>query len=440
MKKLALHWQIIIGMVAGVLVGLLAGATGFTSFTKIWIGPFGTIFINLLKLIAVPLVLVSLIVGMSNLKDISRLSRMGSKTFVLFLLTTFLSITIGLLTVNIINPGHSFSPEKREELKNLYSSNVEERSVMAQDFQSKGPLQFLVDAVPENLFLSLGDNKRMLQVIFFALLFGISMIMLPENQTGAIKKFFNEANEVVLKMVDLIMKFAPYGVFALMAAMVADFSQSGQGGVLELFQALGLYSFSVIFGLFVMLLVAYPAMLKGFTKIPVKKFYQDILPAQMLGFSTSSSAAALPVTMKVCEEKLGLKEEVTSFCLPIGATVNMDGTSLYQAVAAVFIAQAFGVELSLGQQLTIVVMATLASIGAAPVPGAGMVMLIVILQSVGLNAEGLGLIFAVDRILDMFRTVVNITSNATVAAVVDSMENKALLATKKKAEKVAVHS
>jgi Na+/H+-dicarboxylate symporter len=422
MKKLALHWQIIIGMIAGVLAGLLAGSLGTSAFVKVWISPFGTIFINLLKLIAVPLVLVSLIVGMSNLKDISRLSRMGTKTFALFLLTTIMAITIGLLTVNIVNPGLSFSPEKREELKAMYSSKVEERSAMAQDFQTKGPLQFVVDAVPENLFMSLGDNKRMLQVIFFALLFGVAMVMLPEKQTETVRKFFMEANDIVLKIVDIIMKFAPYGVFALMAGMVADFSSGG--GVLELFQALGLYSFAVIFGLFMMLLLVYPLMLKIFTKIPVKKFYQDILPAQMLGFSTSSSAAALPVTMKCSEEKLGLREEVTSFCLPIGATVNMDGTSLYQAVAAVFIAQAFGVDLSLGQQLTIVVMATLASIGAAPVPGAGMVMLIVILQSVGLNAEGLGLIFAVDRILDMFRTVVNITSNVTVAAIVDRMEYK----------------
>lgn len=422
MKKLALHWQIIIGMIAGILIGLLAGKIGVSPFVNGWISPFGTIFINLLKLIAVPLVLVSLIVGMSNLKDISRLSRMGTKTFLLFLFTTLMAITIGLLTVNIINPGLSFSPEKREELKAMYSSNVQERSIAAQDFQTKGPLQFVVDAIPDNLFMSLGDNRRMLQVIFFALLFGIAMIMLPEKQTDTVRKFFSEANDIVLKIVDIIMKFAPFGVFALMAGMVADFADDG--GILELFQALGLYSFAVIFGLFMMLLLVYPLLLKVFTKIPVKKFYQDILPAQMLGFSTSSSAAALPVTMKCCEEKLGLKEEVTSFCLPIGATVNMDGTSLYQAVAAVFIAQAFGVDLSLSQQLTIVLMATLASIGAAPVPGAGMVMLIVILQSVGLNAEGLGLIFAVDRILDMFRTVVNITSNAAVAAVVDRMESK----------------
>jgi len=422
MKKLALHWQIIIGMVAGVLIGLLAGTSGMSPFLKSWITPFGTIFINLLKLIAVPLVLVSLIVGMSTLKDITKLSRMGSKTFVLFMLTTVLAITIGLLTVNIINPGLSFSPEKREELKAMYSSSVEERASAAQGFQDRGPLQFLVDAVPSNIFSSMSNNSLMLQVIFFALVFGISMIMLPEKQTETVRKFFVETNDIVLKLVDIIMKFAPYGVFALMAGMVADFTGSGEGGVLELFQALGLYSFAVIFGLFVMLLVVYPLMIKFLTKISVSKFYKEILPAQMLGFSTSSSAAALPVTMTCCEKKLGMKEEVVSFCLPIGATVNMDGTSLYQAVAAVFIAQAFGVDLSLSQQLTIVLMATLASIGAAPVPGAGMVMLVVILQSVGLNAEGLGLIFAVDRILDMFRTVVNITSNATVAAVVDRLE------------------
>lgn len=420
MKKLALHWQIILGLAFGAIWGISAGEFGFVKFTQDWIAPFGKIFINLLKLIAVPLVFVSLIVGVSSLKNLSSLSRMGGKTVVLYLFTTIVAITLGLGIVNLVKPGHSFSPEKREEFRLKFATTVLEKTATAEMVKEQGPLQFMVDIVPENVFVSLQDNKKMLQVIFFALLFGIALVMIPSEKVEIVKSFFNGINEVVLKMVDIFMLAAPFGVFALMAGIIADFS----GNIAELFQALGLYSITVISGLFIMILVVYPVMIRLFSKTKISDFFRGILPAQMLAFSTSSSAATLPVTMERCEKELGVSDEVTSFVLPLGATVNMDGTSLYQAVAAVFIAQAFGYDLTMTQQLTIVLMATLSSIGAAPVPGAGMVMLIIILQSVGINPEGLALIFAVDRILDMFRTVVNVTSDAAITVIIGSSEDR----------------
>lgn len=422
--KLAIHWKIIIGIVLGTLWGIAASIMGLADFTRDWISPFGTIFINMLKLIAVPLVLVSLITGVASLKDISSLSRMGGKAIGIFMVTTTIAITVGLLMVNIIRPGHYFSEEKRAEFSKMYASKVTEKAVVVEKVKSQGPLQPLVDVVPDNLFIALGDNTRMLQVIFFAVLFGIALVMLPEEKTGIVKQFFIAVNDVILKIVDIIMLFAPYGVFALLAGLIADFAGNNPAQIIELFQALGLYSLTVILSLAIMVTVVYPLMLKLFTKVRPLPFLKDLAPAQMLAFSTSSSAAALPVNMEICEKKIGIKEEVTSFVLPLGATINMDGTSLYQAVATVFIAQAFGTDLDISQQLTIVLMAVMASIGAAPVPGAGMVMLIIILQSVGISPEGLALIFAVDRILDMCRTVVNVTSDATVATVIASTENK----------------
>lgn len=420
MKKLALHWKIIIGLALGVSWGLFANYAGLTKFTANWIAPFGTIFINLLKLIAVPLVVTSLIVGVSSLKDISRLSRMGSKTIFIYIITTVIAVTIGLTVVNIIKPGHSFSSEKREEFKRLYAQRVDESTITAEKLKSESPLQPLIDIVPQNIFFSLQDNTKMLQVIFFSIFFGIALVMIPGEKTRIVKEFFKGVNEIVLKMVDMVMRLAPYGVFALLAALVADFA----GNMMELFTALGLYSLTVILGLATMIFVLYPTLLKLFTRIKITNFFRAIAPAQMLAFSTSSSAASLPVTMEVCEKELGISKEVTSFVLPLGATINMDGTSLYQAVAAVFIAQAFGYNLTISQQLMIVLMTTLASIGAAPVPGAGMVMLIIILQSIGIHPGGLSLIFAMDRILDMCRTVVNVTGDSTVASIVATSEKQ----------------
>ena len=419
MRKLALHWKIIIGMVLGVLYGLLASKMGWVDFTNDWIKPWGKIFINLLKLIAVPLVFASLIKGVSSLSDISKLSRIGGKTIGIYLFTTVVAVTFGLLLVNIIQPGKSFSEKKRMELKEQYASNAASKIASAKDVKEDGPLQFIVDMVPNNLVQATGNNKNMLQVIFFAILFGIAMVMLPKEKTSVVKGFFDGVNDIILQIVDLIMLTAPYGVFALLGGLVVDF-----GGSAELFQALGIYSLSVVVGLLLMIMVVYPLILKSFTKLKYFDFFKGIAPAQMLAFSTSSSAATLPVTMERCEDHLGVSEEVSSFVLPLGATINMDGTSLYQAVAAVFIAQAFGYDLDLSQQLTIVLTSTLASIGAAAVPGAGMVMLVIVLSSIGIDPEGIALIFAVDRLLDMLRTVVNVTGDATVATVVAATEGQ----------------
>lgn len=423
-KHIPLHWKIILGMVLGVGFGLLAIVLNADQFTTHWIKPFGTIFINLLKLIAVPLVFASLIKGVASLSDISRLSRIGSRTIALYLVSTVLAVTTGLLIVNTLQPGNFFSEEKRIEFKEKYASKTEAKMEAAAQVSDQGPLQFLVDIVPQNIMDASSNNKNMLQIIFFAILFGLTMIMLPDEKTVYVKGFFEGINEIILKIVDLIMKMAPYGVFALLASLMVDFSDGDVHNLVELFSALGLYSLAVILGLFIMILVVYPVVLKLFTKMSYVKFFKSIMPAQLLAFSTSSSAATLPVTMECCEDHLGVSKEVSSFVLPLGATINMDGTSLYQAVAAVFIAQAFGVDLDLSQQLTIVLTATLASIGAAAVPGAGLVMLVIVLGSVGMDPEGVALIFAVDRILDMLRTVVNVTGDATVATVIASTEGE----------------
>ena len=424
MKHLPLHWKIIIGMVLGVVFGLIAISMGWDQFISDWIKPFGTIFINLLKLIAVPLVFASLIKGVASLSDVSKLSRIGSKTITLYLVSTVLAVTTGLLIVNTLQPGKYFSEEKRIEFKEKYASKTEAKMQAAAQVKDQGPLQFLVDIVPQNFMKASTNNKNMLQVIFFAILFGIAMIMLPDEKTLYVKGFFDGVNDVILQIVDIIMMTAPYGVFALLASLMVDFSDGDLNNVIELFSALGLYSLAVVTGLLIMILVVYPIILRLFTKMNYLDFFKGIMPAQMLAFSTSSSAATLPVTMERCEDHLGVSEEVSSFVLPLGATINMDGTSLYQAVAAVFIAQAFGIDLDFTQQLTIVLTATLASIGAAAVPGAGLVMLVIVLGAVGMDPEGVALIFAVDRILDMLRTVVNVTGDATVASVIASSEGQ----------------
>ena len=417
-KKLALHWKIIIGMVLGVVYGLIASKYGWIDFTDDWIKPWGGIFVNLLKLIAVPLVFASLIKGVASLSDISKLSRIGGKTIAIYLTSTVISVTIGLLLVNTVNPGMGFDKDSIIQTESV-QEGTNKKIEAAKDVKGSGPLQFLIDVVPTNIFDAASNNRNMLQVIFFAIFFGIAMVMLPDIKTTYVKGFFDGINDIILQIVDIIMMAAPYGVFALLGGLVVDFGASA-----DLFIALAKYSATVIVGLLLMIFVVYPIILKIFTKMKYKDFFKGIMPAQMLAFSTSSSAATLPVTMERCEDHLGVSEEISSFVLPLGATINMDGTSLYQAVAAVFIAQAYGMDLDMGQQLTIVLTATLASIGAAAVPGAGMVMLVIVLGAIGVDPEGLALIFGVDRILDMMRTVVNVTGDATVATVVASTEGQ----------------
>lgn len=413
-KKLPLYAKILIGMGLGIAWGLSAQSLGIVEFTQDWIKPWGDIFIRALKLIAIPLIIFSLIDGVSNLSDVSRLSRIGGKTIAFYLSTTVVAVSLGLVSVNLIQPGKLLSPEKREELREAYASDMDQRVTTAHEVSTEGPLQPLVDIVPENFFGAASDNANMLQIIFFSILFGVALILAQPQKVSTVKAFFDGANAVILNIVDIIMKFAPLGVFALLASLNID---------LELIKALGTYSLNVVLALAVMIFVIYPSILKLFTKMHFPTFLRGILPAQVLAFSTSSSAATLPVTMDCAEKNLGVAEEISSFVLPLGATINMDGTAIHQGVSAVFIAQAFGIDLTLGQQLTILLTAVLSSIGAAAVPGAGIIMLIIVLEAVGLDPLGLSLILAVDRPLDMLRTVVNVTGDSTAAVVIGSSEN-----------------
>ena len=418
MKKLALHWKILLGMLAGVLFALLLTNFNWGAwFIGDWIKPFGTIFISSLKLIAIPLILAALIKGIADLKDISSLSKMGMRTISIYVVTTVIAVSIGLTVVSLLQPGKTINEDTRNELVEAYGGDADAKLQAAAAQKESGPLQALIDLVPSNIVSAASSNRNMLQVIFFAVFFGISLILIPEEKAKTVKEFFDGLNEVILKMVDLIMLAAPYGVFALMAALVVEAPSP------DLFAALAMYGVSVVLGLLLMV-VFYIVLVKVFTKKSPKFFIQGIAPAQLLAFSTSSSAATLPVTMERVTEHLGVEEEVSSFVLPIGATINMDGTSLYQAVAAVFIAQAFGMDLSFGTQLGIIATATLASIGSAAVPGAGMVMLVGVLGYAGIPEAGLALIFAVDRPLDMCRTVINVTGDATVSMLVAKSQDK----------------
>ena len=418
MRKLELHWQILIGMLLGIVFGFVMIQIDWgKGFVSDWIQPLGTIFVKLLKLIAIPLIIASLVKGISDLKDISKFRNIGVRTIGIYILTTVVAITIGLVLVNILKPGDGISEETVAKMTETYASSEGVTSKMDEAMNQKesGPLQFLVDMVPDNALAAMSDNGLMLQVIFFTIFLGISMLLIGEKRAKPLKDFFDSLNDVVLKMVDLIMLSAPYAVFALLASVVVSSSDP------DLLVALLKYTGVVVGGLLLMV-VFYTIVVSTFTKKNPFWFLKEISPAQLLAFSTSSSAATLPVTMERVEEHIGVDKEVSSFVLPVGATINMDGTSLYQGVAAVFIAQALGFDLSFGDQLTIVLTALLASIGSAAVPGAGMVMLVIVLEAIGFPADklaiGLALIFAVDRPLDMCRTVVNVTGDATVSMIV----------------------
>src|SRR5690554_933657 len=460
--RIALHWQIIIGLVLGIIWAILSGYLGWSQFTINWIDPFGTIFINLLKLIAVPLVLFSIISGVANIGDPSTLGRLGGKTLLAYLLTTVFAVFIGLTLVNTIKPGKLIDEESRidnrisyelwaasqnheikdginylkdpafieraQKVANLSKADIKEATVSdkletAEKTKSTSPLQPLVDIVPENFFFSLSNNGLMLQIIFFALFFGVCLLLIPKDKSKPVLQFVDGALEVFLKMVDLVMRAAPFFVFALLAGVISKMAGDDLGKVVEIFKGLSWYSLTVFIGLIFMIFIVYPGIVKIWTrKISFRGFYKAMSPAQTLAFSTSSSAATLPVTMECVEENLGVDKKITSFVLPIGATVNMDGTCLYQAVAVVFLAQMHMIDLTVAQQLTIVLTATLASIGSAAVPSAGLVMLIIVLDSVGLNPAWIAIIFPVDRILDMFRTVTNITGDAAVSSIIANGE------------------
>lgn len=418
MKKLALHWKILIGMLLGIVFGLgMTYVDGGAGFVSDWINPFGKIFVQLLKLIAVPLIIASLVKGISDLKDISKFRNIGLRTIGIYIGTTVIAITIGLVLVNVVAPGNGISEETINKLTETYASSgsVQAKIAEASKQKNSGPLQFLIDMVPDNAMKAMSDNRSMLKVIVFTIFLGISMLLIGEKKAKPLKDFFDSLNEVVLKMVDLIMLFAPYAVFALLANVIVSSNDP------DLLLALLKYAGTVVGGLLLMV-VFYMLLIGTIVKKNPLWFLQQISPAQLLAFSTSSSAATLPVTMERVEEHVGVDKEVSSFVLPVGATINMDGTSLYQAVAAVFIAQALSFDLTFADQLTIILTALLASIGSAAVPGAGMVMLVIVLESIGFPSDklaiGLALIFAVDRPLDMCRTVINVTGDATVSTLV----------------------
>jgi len=419
-----LHWQIIIGLVLGLAFGIVAASSGWGRFTSHWIAPFGTIFINLLKLIAVPLILASLITGVASLSDLKKLSRIGGKTLAIYIGTTVIALVIGLTVVNIMKPGRTVPPEMRERLQQTYEGEAEMRTGLAEEAKERGPLQPLVDMVPDNIFGASSNNRNMLQVVFFAIFAGIGLLLVPKDEAAPLITFFDRLDDLVIKLVEIIMVTAPIGVFALMADTITSIAQDDLRQIVDLLAALGYYCIAVVLGLILHMGLTYTGMVRFFTPRTLREFYRAISPAQLVAFSTSSSGATLPVTMECVEKELGVSEEISSFVLPLGATVNMDGTALYQAVAAVFIAQVLGLGLDLAAQITIVFTAVLASIGTAAVPSAGIVMLVIILEAVGVPSQGIALILGVDRILDMLRTVTNITGDAAVATVVAASEGE----------------
>lgn len=419
LSRLPLYSKILLAMLAGIITGYLFLLFNAGTIITDWIKPWGTIFIKLLKLVAIPLVFVSLIKGVSQMKDISRLSRLGLRTLGTYLITTLIAVTLGITMVSIIKPGSIFPEEKAMELREQHAESMEVRIESARQVTDNGPLRFIVDIIPENLTEAAGDNSKMLQIIFVALLIGVAVITIDSKTAAPITPIIDATNDIILKIVDFIMQFAPIGVFSLMATMIVDFS-----GDLELFASLGLYALTVVITLFILAFLFYPLMMKLLVKYPIRKFIKGLFPIQLVAFSTSSSAATLPFTMEQSRDNLGISEEVSSFVLPVGATINMDGTSAYQAVAILFIAQIFGMDLTLAQIINIVLLTVLASIGTPGVPGASVVMTVMVLTATGIPIEGLVLILGIDRPLDMIRTVVNVTGDVSVAKWMDQLNTR----------------
>ena len=421
---MALHSKIILGLIIGLFFGIISVFLGLNDFVSDWVMPFGIIFVKMLKLVAVPLILVSLISGISNLRDTSKLSRIGGKTFSIYILTTISAIIIALFLANTLQPGEYFPDEKTAELKEKYASDANMKITSAENVKDSGPLQMMIDVVPDNFFYSASNNRNMLQIIFFSILFGVGLVLSSPKKSDPVKKTFDGFNEIIIKIVEIIMEYAPIGVFALLAGLIVDLAGDDPNNLITTLKPLLYYAITVLIGLAFMIFIFYPIIIYSFTGVTFLNFLKAIFPAQMLAFSTSSSAATLPLTMKRVKKNLNVSEEVTSFVCPLGATINMDGTSIHQAISAVFIAQAFGQDLTLTDQIVIVITATLSSIGAAAVPGAGLIMLVIVLGAIGIDPQGLALIIAIDRPLDMCRTMVNVTGDATVASLVAFSEGE----------------
>lgn len=417
MKKIPLYITILLGMVAGMALGFVAVEAGWEDFVTDWIKPWGTIFIRMLRLVAVPLVALSLVSGVSNLSDIRHLSRIGFRTLGLYLLTTVLAILLGLATVNAIRPGLVFPREKADDFRHRYEQVVTENTEAAQALDENGPMQFLVDLVPENIIGAAGDNSAMLQIILLSIVFGIAMVAVGREKSAPVKAVVESLNEIILRIIGYVMKLAPVGVMALMADLVAGFA-----GDADLLVALGYYALTVIVGLCIILLIAYPLIIHFFTRIKLMDYLKAVLPVQMLAFTSCSSAACLPLNIQRMR-KLGLPHNVISFVLPTGITINMNGTSCYHAIATVFVAQVMGIDLTLAQMLSIVLLTTVSSIGTPGIPSGGMAILTLVLVSVGIPAEGIAMIIAMDRPLDMLITAVNVSGDAMAACVISRGES-----------------
>jgi len=410
--KIPVYLQILAGMCIGILAGIITLSVGGQQIVTDWVKPWGQLFIRLLQLVAVPLVFVSLVKGVIGMSDISKFSKMGLKTVGLYLITTVIAILIGVTLVTTIKPGRFFDARQTNTLEQTYSQTVS--TVMEEQRKQEGPLNFINDIVPNNFISAIGNNRNMLQIIFFALFFGIAALSVGKEKIKPVIDLFNALNDIILKMVNYIIGVAPFGVMALMAGLVVDTS-----GDIGLFSALAVYGVTVVGGLLFLILCFYPLLAKLFARIPCKQFLKAAYPLQLLAFSTSSSSAVLPVTMDTAKNKLGVSEETCSFVMPLGATINMDGTSCFQAISIIFIAQVLGLDLTLSQILTVIIMTTLSSIGTPGVPGGSYVVMTMVLTSVGIPAQGLALILGIDRPLDMLRTSVNVTGDMVVAAIVD---------------------
>ena len=415
-------WQkILIGLVLGVLVGLLANVLElqWLRTALVWIEPIGVVFIRLITMIVIPLVVASLLVGTASLGDIRKLGRIGGRTVSYYLLTTAVAVTLGLVLANLVQPGSRIDPATRDRLSAEFS---EQAAGAMQTAEAKPSVrETLLDMVPTNPIGAAADGK-LLPLIIFTIIFGAAVSVIAGERRRAIITFFEAVNETVMVIIDWVMKLAPYAVFALIASVVSNFG-------LDLLRSLLIYALTVFVGLLLHAFGTYSILVRVLARLDPRVFFRRIAQVQLVAFSTSSSNATLPVTMETAEEQLGVSKEVSSFVLPLGATINMDGTALYQAIAVMFIAQIYGVPLGLLEQATIVLTATLASIGTAGVPSAGIIMLVLVLESVGLGAQtqaGVALILGVDRILDMTRTAVNVTGDLTAAAFVARAEGESL--------------
>lgn len=397
---------ILLCLVLGIIIGLFAKYLAIVPLLAKFLFPFGKLFINALKFIAVPLVIISLLNGIIALTDLSRLGKIAIRTIIIYLLTTTSAVILGLILGNLIQPGTWISDSTRKQL--LQEDNVSNNII-----ESTMPLDFMIHLFPD------WGKIDMIVLIVLSLFFAVAAVRLPKHSVNFLRTLFASLNDWVLEIVTLIIRFlAPIGVIALMAEAVA------KAGGSDLFYALIIYGITVILGLTTLTFIFYPLLVQLSTKLPLMDFIKGMIPAQLIAFSTSSSAATLSMTIKCVEENLHVKKEIAGFVLPTGATINMDGTSLYQGIVCLFIAQAFGLELAIQEQFLIIGAVVISSIGAAAVPGGGIAMLAIVLEQVGLPAAGLGLILGLDRPLDMLRTVANVTGDAAVSVIVNHQLDK----------------